>query len=391
MKKLFLLFSFCFSLLYANGTIVDKNNSNISQIKTENVIHKNITQENDVDKIKKFIETPEFTTFCNEENLKNNSIRIVLNRLISMLKVLSTGNMLFGLLAFVIYIVVARFGFILIFIVLALSDLYYNNPLAIIGIPFDLIATGIKLFLGVFGIYLLNISALFIGGGVIIGVFILIGMIIESIENSKTKKTVSSLKNIFYVVAMADGNFSKKEKIYLKRIMYDFAKFANIDKQLAEYIGKKEANNASSDEINIYIKNLTPLFEKNKKIKNELLNALIEFSLIDGLNQEKKDILHDIADALDIDIDIDEFIAKQFSHQNNDSDNKLDDVYKILGVDKNVSCSELKKKYREAAKKYHPDKISSKDLDEEFVKFAEDMFKKVNNAYETLNKIKNCK
>ncbi len=54
------------------------------------------------------------------------------------------------------------------------------------------------------------------------------------------------------------------------------------------------------------------------------------------------------------------------------------DYYEVLGVDRSVSDDDLKKAYRKAAKKYHPD-LNPGD------KEAEKKFKEVNEAYEVLS------
>lgn len=55
-----------------------------------------------------------------------------------------------------------------------------------------------------------------------------------------------------------------------------------------------------------------------------------------------------------------------------------DDYYKLLGVEKNASAEEIKKAYRKKAVQYHPDKNPGN-------KEAEEMFKKISNAYEVLS------
>lgn len=56
---------------------------------------------------------------------------------------------------------------------------------------------------------------------------------------------------------------------------------------------------------------------------------------------------------------------------------KKRDFYKILGVDKDSSAEEIKKRYRELAKKYHPDTNQGS-------KKSEEIFKTITAAYDTL-------
>lgn len=56
----------------------------------------------------------------------------------------------------------------------------------------------------------------------------------------------------------------------------------------------------------------------------------------------------------------------------------MTDYYKVLGLDKDASQEAIKKAYRKLAKKYHPDVNQNNPK-------AEEMFKKVAEAYETLS------
>ena len=59
------------------------------------------------------------------------------------------------------------------------------------------------------------------------------------------------------------------------------------------------------------------------------------------------------------------------------------DYYDVLGVSKDASDSEIKKAYRKAAMKYHPDKFSGADEKEKHE--AEVKFKEINDAYQVLS------
>jgi DnaJ like chaperone protein len=63
---------------------------------------------------------------------------------------------------------------------------------------------------------------------------------------------------------------------------------------------------------------------------------------------------------------------------------ETDSAYKILEITPNATDAEVKKAYREMAKKYHPDKLQSQDS--ALIKGAQEKFQEVQKAYETIQK-----
>lgn len=60
-----------------------------------------------------------------------------------------------------------------------------------------------------------------------------------------------------------------------------------------------------------------------------------------------------------------------------------ENLYKLLGVEKNASTEEIKSKYKKLAFKYHPDRNKDEN--------SKDMFQKITNAYEILTNTKKRK
>ena len=66
----------------------------------------------------------------------------------------------------------------------------------------------------------------------------------------------------------------------------------------------------------------------------------------------------------------------------------LEEAYEILMVNKDSSDSELKKAYHSKVANFHPDKLKSKNLPDEFMQFANAELAKINLAYETIQNAK---
>ena len=69
----------------------------------------------------------------------------------------------------------------------------------------------------------------------------------------------------------------------------------------------------------------------------------------------------------------------------------LDKHYAVLKLTPGASVAEIKKSYRQLVAEFHPDKIASKGLPEEFTRFATEKFQEIQTAYETISEERGIK
>ncbi len=77
--------------------------------------------------------------------------------------------------------------------------------------------------------------------------------------------------------------------------------------------------------------------------------------------------------------------SKSKHRQNSFSTHKTQSPYETLGIHPGASKNQIKEAYKEAIKKYHPDKLSH--LGTEFSDLANEKFVKIQKAYDELMKI----
>ena len=114
------------------------------------------------------------------------------------------------------------------------------------------------------------------------------------------------------------------------------------------------------------------------EVRLQILHFLFGIAQADGqVSQPEVNVLGSIAGYFRINLQDFESIKNMFVK-------KADSAYKILEIEKSATDDEVKKAFRTMAKKYHPDKLM--DMDEAYKQGAEEKFRNVQEAYETIQK-----
>lgn len=195
----------------------------------------------------------------------------------------------------------------------------------------------------------------------------------DTFGNTEEKRDFNvTLLVLSAAVMKADGNVRKSELDYVKRFFlqnFGQERAENYIKMLREILTKDYNLYEVSQQVGRYMEYASRL---------QLLHYLFGIANSDAaISQEELGVINTISDYMGISISDFKSVKAMFIKE-------TDSAYKILGVDVNATDEEVKKAYREMAKKNHPDLVSN--LGEEVREAAEKKFQEINAAYETIKK-----
>ncbi len=182
-----------------------------------------------------------------------------------------------------------------------------------------------------------------------------------------------NLLSLCSIVIKADGHVSQSEMDYVRQYFvrtYGKEKANAIFRTFNEINKKREI---SARRICAYLNQRT-----RYEVRLQLLHFLFGIAQADGIVRNSEiNKINEIAGYLGVSsVDFKSIKAMFVKSANN--------AYKILEIEKTATDNEVKKAYRTMAKKYHPDRVNTEN--EAIKKGAEDKFKEVQKAYETIQK-----
>ncbi len=182
-------------------------------------------------------------------------------------------------------------------------------------------------------------------------------------------------------MAKADGKITKEEISAVEQIMARLGYRGPMREAAIEIFRKaKDDAHTAAD----YLNQLATIIQFNPQIAMTFLAALHAVAQADGIiHPNERDILLQAERAFRLRPGT---IDAMLGGVRGNTASSLANAYKMLEVSPDASDDEIRKVYRQKCVEYHPDKLASKGLPDEFMQYANEQLAKVNAAYDTIKK-----
>ena len=179
-------------------------------------------------------------------------------------------------------------------------------------------------------------------------------------------------------ITKADGQISEIEISSVEEFMQRDLNLDTESKNTARNIFREAVN--SQDHFDAFATQFYSVFRNQPRLIELMMDVLLRVSAADGdISSEEEILLLSAARIFNISDSAYSNFKKRYIKETNK-------FYALLNCDEQASDQEIKKQYRKLATEYHPDKIESKGLPEEFTKFANDKFIEIQEAYDYIKK-----
>lgn len=180
-------------------------------------------------------------------------------------------------------------------------------------------------------------------------------------------------------LARTDGQVSRAEMDAVRQFMVYDLNLSPESQQVAISIFQKAQESPESFES--FASQFYGQFHIQPQMLELMIDILLRVSVADGVIHPSEEKLIQSAATI-FGFSSAQYAAIRSRHVRND----VHKFYAVLGCTPEDTDEQIKRQYRKLASEYHPDKIIGKGLPDEFVKFANDKFKEIQEAYEAVKK-----
>ena len=226
----------------------------------------------------------------------------------------------------------------------------------------------------------------------ILGGAIFLFMNVQS-SNRKKQANVDEAKflvSLLAKVAKSDGRVSELEARLITQVLDDLSQKVSGVSGVREYL--KEVYNSQKENVdNAYetARNYKRTFNLNYDTCVARLTFFLNLAYIDGeFNKSEQDVIRNIAYGFGIDKEtLDEIIYKFDSFYgsrfgaDHDEISQENDAFEVLGLSKNASLDEIKARYKELVRQYHPDILMGRGESKEVIERSTKKLQEINEAY----------
>ena len=227
----------------------------------------------------------------------------------------------------------------------------------------------------------------------ILGGAIFFFMSVQISNNCKKQANVNEAKflvSLLAKVAKSDGRVSELEARLITQVLDDLSQKVSGVSGVREYL--KEVYNSQKENVdNAYetARNYKRVFNLNYDTCVARLTFFLNLAYIDGeFNKSEQDVIRNIAYGFGIDKEtLDEIIFKFDSFYgsrfgaDHDEMSQENDAFEVLGLSKNASLDEVKARYKELVRQYHPDILMGRGESKEVIERSTKKLQEINEAY----------
>lgn len=204
----------------------------------------------------------------------------------------------------------------------------------------------------------------------------------------RVKKAALAIQTAFFgclaKMARADGQITEDEIGAVEQIMARLGYTGERRKAAIEVFRRaKDDPHTAAD----YLSQLASIVQFNPQIAMTFIAALHAVAQADGMiHPTEREILLQAERAFRLRPGTIDAMLGGGSGAPRTKAHSVNNAYTVLGVSPDASDDEIRSVYRRKCQEFHPDKLASKGLPDEFMQYAHEQLAKVNEAYDTIKK-----